>query len=103
MDDEREAQDAIVQLLRVLSEVDLDGIGDNLRDLDGATARRAMTGATMLAEALTRATLASQGVVDALGVDLTESEPHEPYRSRGVRIDVHDDEAATALDPTSEA
>lgn len=103
MDDEREAQDAIVQLLRVLSEVDLDGIGDNLRDLDGATARRAMTGATMLAEALTRATLASQGVVDALGVELTESEPHEPYRSRGVRIDVHDDEAATALDPTSEA
>lgn len=103
MDDEREAQDAIVQLLRVLSEVDLDGIGDNLRDLDGATARRAMTGATMLAEALTRATLGSQGVVDALGVDLTESEPHEPYRSRGVRIDVHDDEAATALDPTSEA
>lgn len=103
MDDEREAQDVIVQLLRVLSEVDLDGIGEDLRDLDGATARRAMTGATMLAEALTRATLGSQGVVDALDVDFTESEPHEPYRSRGVRIDVHDDEAATALDPTSEA
>lgn len=103
MDDENEAQDVIVQLLRVLSEVDLDGLGEDLRGLDGATARRAVTGATMLAEALTRATLGSHGVADALGVDLTEPEPHEPYRSRGVRIDVHDDEAATALDPTSEA
>ena len=103
MDDEHDLQDVIVQLLRVLSEVDLAGVGEDLRALDGATARRALTGATMLAEALTRATLGGQGAADALGVDLTEPEPHEPYRSRGVRIDVHDDEADAALDPTSEA
>lgn len=103
MDEETDPQDVIVQLLRVLSEVDLDGLGEDLRDLDGATVRRAMTGATMLAEALTRATLGSQGVVDALGVEFTETAAREPYRSRGVRIAVHDDEADAALDPTSEA
>ncbi|MGO1166547.1 MAG: hypothetical protein ACTMHL_08010 [Janibacter sp.] len=103
MDEETDPQDVIVQLLRVLSEVDLDGIGEDLRALDGATARRAMAGATMLAEALTRATFGGEAVGEALGVDLSGPGEHEPYRSRGVRIDVHDDEADTALDPTSEA
>lgn len=103
MDEETDPQDIIVQLLRVLSEVDLDGIGEDLRDLDRATTRRALAGATMLAEALTRATLGSHGVADALGVDFTESETHAPYRSSGVRIAVHDDEADVSLDPTSEA
>lgn len=103
MDEETDPQDVIVQLLRVLSEVDLDGIGEDLRDLDGATARRAVAGATMLAEALTRATLGAQGVADALGVEFSEPDAHEPYRSRGVRVDVHDDEADATLDPTSEA
>ncbi|HIZ99655.1 MAG TPA: hypothetical protein H9805_13905 [Candidatus Janibacter merdipullorum] len=103
MADETDPQDVLVQLLRVLSEVDLEGMGEDLRDLDGATARRAVAGATMLAEALTRASLGSRGVADALGVDFTEPAAHEPYRSRGVRIAVHDDEADAALDPTSEA
>lgn len=103
MDDEHDLQDVIVQLLRVLSEVDLEGVGEDLRALDGATARRALTGATMLAEALTRATLGNETVADALGVDLTEPDPAEPYRSRGVRIEVEDDEAATTMDPPSEA
>ncbi|WP_435198335.1 hypothetical protein [Janibacter sp. GS2] len=103
MDEESDPQDVIVQLLRVLSEIDLDGIGEDLRGLDGATARRAMAGATMLAEALTRATFGSEAVADALGVDFDDPGGHAPYRSRGVRIDVHDDETTAALDPTSEA
>lgn len=103
MDDEHDLQDVIVQLLRVLSEVDLDGVGEDLRDLDGATARRALTGATMLAEALTRATFGSEGVADALGVDLTGPDVAEPYRSRGVRIDVEDDEDDVTMDSPSEA
>lgn len=103
MDEESNPQDVIVQLLRVLSEIDLDGVGEDLRRLDGATARRAMAGATMLAEALTRATLGSDAVAEVLGVDFGEPEVHAPYRSRGVRIDVHDDETNAALDPTSEA
>lgn len=103
MDDEHDLQDVIVQLLRVLSEVDLDGVGEDLRDLDGATARRALTGATMLAEALTRATFGSEGVADALGVELTGPDVAEPYRSRGVRIDVEDDEDDVTMDSPSEA
>lgn len=103
MDDTADPQDVVVQLLRVLSEVDLDGLGEDLRRVDGATARRAMTGASMLAEALTRATLGSDAVGGALGADFDEPPFHEPQRSPGVRITVHDDEATTAMDPTSEA
>ena len=40
---------------------------------------------------------------DALGADFGDPPHHEPRRSTGVRIVVHDDEAATALDPSSEA
>lgn len=96
-------QVVIIQLLRVLSEVDLDGLGEDLGRLDGATARRAMTGASMLAEALTRATLGNEAVTDALGVVFDEPEVEVPHRDRGQRIPIHDDEAETALDPTSEA
>lgn len=103
MDDRSQPQDVIVQLLRVLSEVDLDGLGEDLRHVDGATARQAMTGASMLAEALTRATFGSDTVADALGVDFGDPPFHEPQRSPGQRITVHDDEAATAMDSTSEA
>lgn len=103
MDDSSQPQDVVVQLLRVLSEVDLDGLGEDLRRVDGATARRAMTGASMLAEALTRATFGSDTVADALGADFGDPPSHEPGRSAGVRIVVHDDEAATAMDPASEA
>lgn len=93
----------LIQLLRVLSEVDLDGLGEDLGRLDGATARRAMTGASMLAEALTRATLGKESVTDALGVAFDEPETEAPLRARGQRIPIHDDEAEPALDPTSEA
>lgn len=103
MDDSSHPQDVIVQLLRVLSDVDLDDLGEELRRVDGATARRAMTGASMLAEALTRVTLGSDTVADALGVDFGDPPFHEPQRSPGVRITVHDDEATTAMNPMSEA
>ena len=103
MDERSQPQDVVVQLLRILSEVDLDGLGEDLRRVDGATARRAMTGASMLAEALTRATFGGDTVADALGVDFGDPPFHEPQRSPGVRITVHDDEAATAMDSTSEA
>lgn len=103
MDERSQPHDVVVQLLRILSEVDLDGLGEDLRRVDGATARRAMTGASMLAEALTRATFGSDTVADALGVDFGDPPFHEPQRSPGVRITVHDDEAATAMDSTSEA
>ncbi|WP_338751988.1 hypothetical protein [Janibacter alittae] len=103
MDDNSQPQDVVVQLLRVLSEVDLDGLGEDLRRVDGATARRAIAGASMLAEALTRATFGSETVADALGVDFGDPPFHEQQRSPGVRITVHDDDAATAIDPASEA
>lgn len=103
MDDSSQPQDVVVQLLQVLSEVDLDGLGEDLRRVDGATARRAMTGASMLAEALTRATVGSDAVADALGADFGDPPHHEPRRPAGVRIVVHDDEADAALDPMSEA
>ncbi|NYF96814.1 hypothetical protein [Janibacter cremeus] len=103
MDDTSQPQDVVVQLLRILSEVDLDGLGEDLRRVDGATARRAMTGASMLAEALTRATFGSNTVADAFGVDFGDPPFHEPQRSPGVRITVHDDEDTTALDTPSEA
>lgn len=97
MDESSQPEDVIVQLLRVLSEVDLDDLGEDLRQVDGPTARRAMTGASMLAEALTRATLGSETVADALGVDFDHGfaeTPHEGGRSPGIRITVHDDEDA---------
>lgn len=103
MDEHSQPHDVVVQLLQVLSEVDLDGLGEDLRRVDGATARRAMTGASMLAEALTRATFGSDTVADALGVDFGDPPHHEPRRSAGVRITVHDDEATTDLHPASEA
>ena len=65
-------EDIVVQLLRVLSEVDIETLGDDLRRVDTATTRRAMTGASLLAEALTRATFASTTLADALGVELDE-------------------------------
>ncbi|HBO53870.1 hypothetical protein N5P18_16200 [Janibacter terrae] len=98
-----EAQAVVVQLLRVLAEVDLDGLGEDLRRLDNATSRRAVTGATLLAEAITRATLGAGPVADALGVELGAPPEHVPLRARGVRIQVHDDELtagrAGATDP----
>lgn len=103
MDDSSQPQDVIVQLLRVLSEVDLEGLGEDLQQVDGVTARRAMTGASMLAEALTRATLGAESVAGPLGVDFGDPDLREPQRSPGVRITVHDDEADTAMDSTSEA
>lgn len=96
-------EDIVIQLLRVLSEVDLEGLGDDLRRLDAATTRRAMTGASLLAEALTRATLGSEPVAEALGTEFSDAPAHVPHRDRGVRIEVHDDEAGTATDTTSEA
>lgn len=103
MADSTPPHDVIVQLLRVLSEVDLEGLSEDLRRVDGATARRAVTGASMLAEALTRATLGSDTVADALGVDFqTPSFDEEPRRS-GVRIVVHDDETVTDAESSREA
>ncbi|GAA8851550.1 hypothetical protein DUHN55_38050 [Helicobacter pylori] len=87
-----DAQDVVVQLLRVLSDVDLEGLGEDLRHLDDATTRRALTGASMLAEAITRAAFGSDTLSGALGVTLDEAPPHVPLRSRGERIAVHDDE-----------
>ena len=96
MDDEGTDPNAVViQLLRVLSEIDIDGLGEDLRRIDGATARRAMTGASMLAEALTRATLGADSVTDALDVEFDTPPTHDTHRSQGVRIEVHDDEAET--------
>lgn len=102
MDENADPQDVIVQLLRVLSHVDIEGLGEDLRDVDGATARRAMTGASMLAEALTQAVFGIDTVADALGVDFDDLPTHEPSRSPGVRITVHDDEAPGAVN-SSEA
>ena len=78
MDDSAHPQDVVVQLLQVLSEVDLDGLGEDLRRVDGATARRAMTGASMLAEALTRATFGSETVADVLGTEISETATQFP-------------------------
>lgn len=108
MSEERHEQgtdpnDVVIQLLRVLSEIDLEGLREDLRGVDAATARRAMTGASMLAEALTRATLGAEAVADALDVEFDSPPTHAAHRDRGVRIEVHDDEAATAFDPTNEA
>ncbi|MGO4131605.1 hypothetical protein AB4028_09485 [Janibacter sp. RAF20_2_2] len=97
------AQEVVIQLLRVLSEIDVEALGDGLRQLDTATTRRAMTGASLLAEALTRATLGSDTVAAALGTELTEPPVHVPHRERGVRVTIHDDEAARADDSASEA
>ena len=69
-----------------------EGLGEDLRRLDDATTRRAMTGASLLAEALTRAAFGSDTLSGALGVTLDEAPPHVPLRSRGERIAVHDDE-----------
>lgn len=91
-----DAEDVVVQLLRVLSEVDLEGLGEDLRRLDDATTRRAMAGASLLAEALTRAAFGSAAVSEALGVELDEAPPHVPLRARGERVEVHDDEAGAA-------
>ena len=93
-------EDIVVQLLRVLSEVDIETLGDDLRRVDTATTRRAMTGASLLAEALTRATFASTTLADALGVELDEPIEHVPHRERGQRIRIHDDEAAAAVTDT---
>lgn len=90
-------EDIVVQLLRVLSDVDLEGLGEDLRRLDSATTRRAMTGASLLAEALTRATLGADSVADVLGTELAEAPPHVPHRERGVRIEIQDDEATTTV------
>lgn len=97
------AEDIVVQLLRVISEVDLEALGEDLRRLDSATTRRAMTGATLLAEALTRATLGSESMADLLGAEFADPAPHVPHRERGVRIEVHDDEAGTATETANEA
>ena len=86
-----DAEDVVVQLLQVLSEVGLEGLGEDLRHLDDATTRRALTGASMLAEAITRAAFGSAAVSGALGVELDEAPPHVPLRSRGERVEVHDD------------
>lgn len=91
-----EAHEIIVQLLRVLSEVDLEGLGEDLQRLDDATTRRAVTGASLLAEAISRAVLGSDAVGGPLGVEFDERPPHVPLRSRGEHIEVHDDEAGTA-------
>ena len=97
-------EEIVVQLLRVLSEVDLEALGDDLRGLDTATTQRAMTGASLLAEALTRATLGSETVADALGTEFGGPASHVPHRERGQRITIHDDEVATATtDHASEA
>lgn len=96
-------RDVVIQLLRVLSEIDVEGLREDLRRVDGATARRALTGASMLAEALTRATVGSDALTDVLGVELDASGEPAPRRPRGGRIEIHDDEAALDLDPTSEA
>ncbi|APH01262.1 hypothetical protein ASJ30_06640 [Janibacter indicus] len=98
-----DAEDVVVQLLQVLSEVDLEGLGEDLRRLDEATTRRAMTGASLLAEALTRAAFGSAAVSGALGVELDEAPPHVPLRSRGERVEVHDDEAGAADEGVSGA
>lgn len=95
-------EEIVVQLLRVLSEVDIEALGDDLRRLDTATTQRAMTGASLLAEALTRAALGSDTVADALGTEFTRAPEHVPHRDRGERIEIHDDEAAPA-DDASEA
>lgn len=98
-----EAHAVVVQLLRVLAELDLDGLGEDLRRLDHAASRRAVTGATLLAEAITRATLGAPPVAEALGVELDAPPEHVPVRARGVKIEVHDDEltagSAGATDP----
>ena len=96
-------EEIVVQLLRVLSEVDLESLGDDLRGLDTATTQRAMTGASLLAEALTRATLGSQGVAGALGSEFGGPPSHVPLRERGQRITIHDDEVASATTDASEA
>lgn len=93
----------VIQLLRVLSEVDIEALGEDLRQLDTVATRRAMTGATLLAEALTRATLGSDTVADALGTQFHSVPDHVPHRERGEHIQIHDDEATTAIDSASEA
>lgn len=108
MDEQRtdpggDPQDIVIQLLRVLSEVDLEGLGEDLRRLDSATTRRAMTGASLLAEAVTRAMLGSGALGEALDTEFSDAPAHVSHRARGVRIEVHDDEADPALDSASEA
>lgn len=95
-------EDIVVQLLRVLSDVDLEGLGEDLRRLDSATTRRAMTGASLLAEALTRATLGSPSVASALGAEFVDVPEHVPVRDRGQHIQIHDDETMTTTDHASE-
>ena len=87
------AEELVVQLLRVLSEIDLEELGDHLRRVDRATTRRAVTGATLLAEAVTRAALGADPVAEVLGTDFAEATTHVPHRDRGRRIEIHDDEA----------
>lgn len=96
-------EEIVIQLLRVLSEVDIEALGEDLRQLDTASTRRAMTGATLLAEALTRATLGSATVAEALGTEFHTAPEHVPHRERGEHIRIHDDEATTATDSASEA
>lgn len=90
--DEADPQDVVIQLLRMLSEVDLESLGEDLQQLDRATTQRAMTGASLLAEAITRATLGSDALGDVLGVELDEPSGHVSGDRRGERIEVHDDE-----------
>lgn len=87
--------DVVIQLLRMLSEVDLEALGDDLRRLDRTTSQQAMTGASLLAEAITRAVLGTDAVGDVLGVDLDGGAGHVPRAQRGELIEVHDDETVT--------
>ena len=103
VDDGTETNDVVIQLLRVLSEIDLDGLREDLRQVDGATARRAMTGASLLAEALTRAMLGAEAMADAFDVEFDTPPAHGTHRSTGVRIEVHDDEVEAGVDVPSEA
>ena len=85
--------EAVASLLRLLSEIDMDELGEDLRELDSATSQRALTGVSLLAEAITRAVLGADGVADVLGVDLDQVPEHTPHTQRGERIVVHDDDA----------
>ena len=101
-------REVVIQLLRVLSEIDIDGLREDLRRVDGATARRAVTGASMLAEAVTRATLGPDALGDLVGAEFdapddVDAPGESGHRPRGERIEIHDDGAALGLDPTSEA
>ncbi len=92
---EQDVGDVVVQLLRILSEVDLEELGEDLRALDRVTTQQAMTGASLLAEAITRAMLGTEGVAGVLGVDLHEAPEYVPLTRRGVPIEVHDDDSVT--------